>query len=158
MGGVWLPGELTGHESIVGAPRTTVRNVLGLDLALYEVVRLGQQGSGRSDLLHYHVYVGETYIGGVESYWPSLEDSTKSMTKEFGALPPGAKDWTETGTRQQVLERLADDYLKAQRKAVEAELEELRQRRVLLLKHLAEVDGQIDKKAAYLGALTKKGN
>jgi hypothetical protein len=149
--------RLTGKESIAGAPKTTVRNVLGLDLILYEVVRIGQQGSGRSDLLHYHVYVGETYIGGIESYWPSLEDSTKSMTKEFGALPPGAEDWTETGTRQQVLECLASGYLQAQRKTVEANLEALRAKRDLLLKYLAETDSQIDEHTAHLSALRNRG-
>jgi hypothetical protein len=153
VGGVWLPDHLTGDESIEGAPRTTVRNVRGLDLVLYQVKRIGQQGSGRSDLLYYHVYVGETYIGGIESYWPSLEDSTKSMTKEFGALPPGAKDWTETGTRQQVLECLASDYLQALQAAVEADLEQLRQRRTVLQQRLVEVDGQIEEKTARLDAL-----
>lgn len=145
--------DLLGENPPNGARKVTVRDVLGLEMTLYEARRFPRQGGNRTDLVHYQVFVDETYVGGIESYWPDRDRGGRAHKKEFAALPPEARDWTVSGTRQQVLEALAESYLSRLATEAEVALEALQQRRELLLQYLAEADRGIARKSAQLRTL-----
>ncbi|MCX4799612.1 hypothetical protein OG497_37795 [Streptomyces sp. NBC_01242] len=129
---------------------TTVPDVLGVDVTLREVERRVLQGGGRSDLVRCHAFLGETYIGEVDSYWILREDHSRSTNKEFAGTYPGEKDWGPSGRRIEVLAELVLRDRKRQQEALRADLAVLKAERDAVLKQLGQLLTSIDSKAAEL--------